>query len=43
VARLKREICAAVASDAVSMREALEYLKSWVPADGFNGVTTRLP
>jgi len=38
VARLKREICAAVASDAVSMREALEYLKGWVPADEFNGV-----
>lgn len=38
VARLKREICAAVVSDAVSMQEALEYLKGWVPADEFNGV-----
>jgi len=37
VARLKREICAAVASDAVSMQEALEYLKGWFPADGLNG------
>jgi len=38
IARLKREICAAVAYKSISKNEALEYLKGWVPANGFNGV-----
>jgi len=32
-----QDLSAAVASDAVSMQEALEYLKDWVPANGLNG------